>query len=1513
MRLCLGGVPLILTVTLGLACSEGPEQSSELQAVNATSLARARFPLLGPMLDQALELERTDAGFKPVVADAMLKPATGRWRRPGPHRLEVTLPLASRGATRVTSGPVTVEISSLGIGDVPAARGDGALVFAGAYPHADTLHLVEAERVEEFILLRNPRAPQRFEYELKVLRGGGRVRQLEGVVEVLDGEGNAWLRLAPPWLVDGDGKRELLRPRLEGQRLVLALPVGTRRYPVMVDPGWTTTGGMAGTYQHNALTRLASGKVLVSGSEKSKAAEIYDPATGTWTTTGSSKCIHADSTATLLKDSRVLQLGGDSKHQTCPARSAELYDPVKGTWTPTGFLSTNRSAHTATLLANGKVLVTGGVYTRSAELYDPVTEKWTPTMSMVAVRSSHTATLLASGSVLVAGGAYSGSLASAELYDPATGKWTATGSMAEGRYIHTATRLGNGAVLVSGGFSNSKNKELGSVELYHPATGTWTAVGSLAVGRRSHAAALLGDGSVLVAGGVKSGGPAFKSVELYDPTKATWTAVSGMATGRVFFEAVTLGSGMVLVASGTTAELYDPTSGLTCSKAADCASGFCVDGICCETACADVCKICKVQKNMGRCVFIAAATQDTYPGNNCAGAKACDGKGVCKLANGQVCTSGSLCGSGFCVDGRCCASACTATCKSCAVSGSLGTCSNLPAHQPDPVATAQCTGVMACDGKGACKKVAGQSCSVAGQCVDGRCVDGVCCGSACAATCKSCAVTGSLGSCANVLAGKPDAFPVGACTTTRACDGKGACKKANGQACSAAGDCASGLCVDGYCCESACSATCMSCAVSGKLGSCTFVPAAQHDSFPAGACVAAKACDGTGTCIKANGQACAGPGECGSGFCVDGRCCASACAATCKACNLAGNLGTCANIADMLPDTNATATCSGSKACDGKGSCHLICAGATCVTDRCVDGKCCDSACMGRCMACHLPGKQGTCSFVPADQFDANATQPCTGAKACDGAGSCLKASGQACVKHTDCGSGFCADGYCCKTACSGRCKSCAVPGSLGVCGDVPAGQPDTNASPPCTSPQACDGAGTCKKGVGQSCALAADCASDFCADGVCCGAACGETCRSCGLSTSLGSCALIPAGAPDPLATTPCTGSSACDGSGSCKKTNGQACSSAGECVSGFCADWVCCDAACSGTCLACNLVASPGKCGAVLSGQADANAAIPCTGVQACDGTGSCKKAGGRACTQASECASGKCADGVCCDSECSGSCMSCNLTGKLGSCSAVPSGKADAKATTPCTGDKVCDGAGACLTAQGKTCGADKDCLTGICKDKVCCDKACDKTCESCALAGKVGSCGLILKGSDPDGECLGKDLKCGGLCDGAGQCGFPGLGTLCDTCKACDGTGSCSKTPVDDSACGVLDCDQLDTTCRDYLDLTTGRCDSLGVCKKPNTSATCTKYTDLQCDAGAPDLFRPDLGAPDSSTADMPVSADVAPAREGGVNPPETVDEGCSCAAAGGSGPGGGLLLLLVMFAGAWHRRIGNRPV
>src|SRR5437773_6217092 len=103
-------------------------------------------------------------------------------------------------------------------------------------------------------------------------------------------------------------------------------------------------------------------------------------------------------------------------------QTAQLSDPASRTWTATGSLNTARYWHTATLLQNGRVLVAAGSdntfqVSASAELYHPASGTWTATGSLNTARDHHTATLLQNGMVLVAGGQVGNdnALASAEL------------------------------------------------------------------------------------------------------------------------------------------------------------------------------------------------------------------------------------------------------------------------------------------------------------------------------------------------------------------------------------------------------------------------------------------------------------------------------------------------------------------------------------------------------------------------------------------------------------------------------------------------------------------------------------------------------------------------------------------------------------------------------------------------------------------------------------------------------------------------------------------------------------------------------------------------------------------------------------------------------------------------------------------------------------------------------------------------------------------------------------------
>jgi len=182
---------------------------------------------------------------------------------------------------------------------------------------------------------------------------------------------------------------------------------------------WSPTGNLKRSHAGHTATLLPNGKVLVTGGNvyyeaDSGIAEIYDSAAGSWSLTGTLNTPRQLHTATLLNNGKVLVVGGSSLDLNTIGylTSAELYDPATGTWSLTGSLATGRAYHTATLLPNGKVLVAGGYYydlnisgpVASAELYDPATGIWSFSFSLSTARDFHTATLLTNGTVFITGG-----------------------------------------------------------------------------------------------------------------------------------------------------------------------------------------------------------------------------------------------------------------------------------------------------------------------------------------------------------------------------------------------------------------------------------------------------------------------------------------------------------------------------------------------------------------------------------------------------------------------------------------------------------------------------------------------------------------------------------------------------------------------------------------------------------------------------------------------------------------------------------------------------------------------------------------------------------------------------------------------------------------------------------------------------------------------------------------------------------------------------------------------------
>jgi Galactose oxidase, central domain len=186
----------------------------------------------------------------------------------------------------------------------------------------------------------------------------------------------------------------------------------------LFDPGtdtFTATGTMNEFRKSPSATLLPDGTVLIAGGRAGtsgidqvsfNSAELYDPTAGTFAVVASvmsaSRVYH---TANLLNDGTVLIAGGEQAHGCCfPDPSADIYTPASRSFSKVGSMSSGRALHTATLLQTGRVHVIGGG-DAITEIYDPTQAGFLQSISLQLPRTNHTAALLPSNAgILVCGG-----------------------------------------------------------------------------------------------------------------------------------------------------------------------------------------------------------------------------------------------------------------------------------------------------------------------------------------------------------------------------------------------------------------------------------------------------------------------------------------------------------------------------------------------------------------------------------------------------------------------------------------------------------------------------------------------------------------------------------------------------------------------------------------------------------------------------------------------------------------------------------------------------------------------------------------------------------------------------------------------------------------------------------------------------------------------------------------------------------------------------------------------------
>ncbi|MBS2018643.1 MAG: hypothetical protein JST00_37600 [Deltaproteobacteria bacterium] len=537
------------------------------------------------------------------------------------------------------------------------------------------------------------------------------------------------------------------------------------------------------------------------------------------------------------------------------------------------------------------------------------------------------------------------------LLDPA---WSTTDSMSPARNSHTAVKLANGRVLIMYGEACGGGCFLANAigELYDPATKTFGATGSASGKASNTSGVLLGNGKALVMG------PPPDGAAVYDPATGTFGPAGASAVMRSSGSTLTLlASGKVLaVGGGAGSEIYDPATNTFTAGPAP-----------------------KVSRN-GHAATLLANGKVLLTGGGDATAELYDpagagsftltgpmsaarsGHSAIRLASGKVLVVGGLSKDGELYD--------PATGVFTKTKGAMAE------VRDGSAATLLRSGAVYVTG-GFIGSVSTQIVERYDPSTDTFSVAPF------LLVARGLHRSTLLDSGTLLVTGGRDLTTSASPSSIAEAEELGVAVA--GTACKIDDDCASGSCDQGICCAASCTGTCRSC-VAGT-GACQPVLGADDPS----SCKGDDTCDATGACKKKRGRACAGPGDCASGFCVDGVCCDRACSGTCEACD-GPTPGTCTTIPGKPH---------GARSCLSDGSeCGGACSGtapdrcaypneATGCRASCVDGQRTGGSCNG----------SGACNVQDA--------RPCPGNYACLDAKTCRTT----CATNAECGRGYGCDG----------------------------------------------------------------------------------------------------------------------------------------------------------------------------------------------------------------------------------------------------------------------------------------------------------------------------------------------------------------------------------------------------------------------------------------------------------------------------------------------------------------------
>jgi MYXO-CTERM domain-containing protein len=744
----------------------------------------------GPLPDVYAALSTANQGVNFSILGGHVRP---RFDGSAAVAARVDLSSVANGAFEITSEhePSTrfhLAVTPIGAAAAPARVEAGLVHYGDAFgPGTDTIHRVTVSGTEDYV--RFPVAPAKAELRYKVAIGEdiAGLRLVSNSLEFLDAQGAPRLRVAPPYGVDARGERFAARLNVEGcyveadprpswgrtpvaagaSECVVTVTWDARvAYPAVIDPAWSGTNSPTAynPTHEDFLVRLSGGKALYVSS---LTAELFDPATNTWASTGAP-------TFNFTHRSRLVAGASDNAWGIYSGGSASsLYSLTAGLWVSTATKPLDSDGVALQHLGGNQVLVVDAA--GSTYIYDAVANTYTTKNPAGQYLGGNTG-------VFALGGTKFGVLgwgSRVAIFDMlGNGGWTFPVSqiLPEGpSNCGNLEPLTNGKILAYGA-CGAEN----TARLFDPATDTVTPVAidnsqnlhcqcahtsSVAYGTRH----LIGGGRYLY----DEGTGIIKDLGAFPSGAVQHGAIVKLLDGRA------LSAGGSVTYNNHFADLY------TASNSADCASGFGTAATPVFDASSKLCKACDADNGVAKslpCPSTDAPACQTGAQNALVGQ--CT---ACSATNRALCTgTTSTCDltTGMCA-------ACTA---GYGVAGAVRACPT--AASPVCAVNGSCTIANGDHGTAAsapCPTAANPSVQANGTC--GKCTTNAeCAGS----THGGPLCNAATGTCSTVCAQDTD------CLATQFCDASGAAsvcsvKKPDSIPCAVANECSTGACTEGRC------------------------------------------------------------------------------------------------------------------------------------------------------------------------------------------------------------------------------------------------------------------------------------------------------------------------------------------------------------------------------------------------------------------------------------------------------------------------------------------------------------------------------------------------------------------------------------------------------------------------------------------------------------------------------------------------------------------------------------------